>query len=78
MTVTDESPIRPELAARIRLREILAIAVHLGVDRDPEGSVAAAAARSLLRAGSRNVDLVDTWAGVLALWVDVRTQGGLL
>jgi hypothetical protein len=78
MTATDENPIRPELAARIRLREILTIAVHLGVDRDPEGSVAAAAARSLLRAGSRNVDRVDAWAGVLAIWVALRTEGGLL
>ena len=70
--------LRPELEARVQLREILKIAVALGVDRDPEGSVAAAAARSLLRAGSRDIDRVDTWAGVLALWASMRTEGGLL
>lgn len=70
--------IRPELAARIRLREMLAIAVKLDIDRNPEGSVAAAAARALLRTGSRDIDRVDTWAGILALWVAARTEGGLL
>jgi hypothetical protein len=70
--------LRPELDARVRLRGVLEIAVALGVDRDPEGSVAAAAARSLLRAGSRDVDRVDTWAGVLALWAAARTEDGLL
>jgi hypothetical protein len=78
MTAPDESTLRPHLAARVRLREALEIAVALGVDRDPEGSVASAAARSLLRAGSRDIDRCDVWAGVLALWSAMRTEGGLL
>lgn len=75
MTAPD---LRPDLAARVRLRLMLRDAEALGAASEPEGSVAVAMARRLLREGYRDIDTIDAWTGVLALWIAVRTEGGLL
>lgn len=66
------------LAARVRLRHALRDAEVLGIDSDPDGSVAACAARTLLRGGCRDPQVTETWEGVLLLWIAERTRGGIL
>jgi hypothetical protein len=70
--------LRPELEARVRLRDVLRDARALGADEDMAGSVAVAAASRLLREGCRDVARTECWAGVLRLWVLTRTREGLL
>lgn len=65
----------PALAARIHLRRVLIRAVALGVDADRKYSVAACAARKLLRDGSDNLSAIDTWSEILAMWVSEREEG---
>lgn len=75
---TNPNQLRPDLASRVILREVLRDAEALGAAQDREASVAVAVARKLLREGSKDVDAVDCWAGVLALWITSRTHEGLL